>query len=347
MNIRIVPALAAALTLFQAAYAQTDATQAAKQAAQAIADAPKINAPTPEPEHWEKTLATNLSFAQTSYTNWAKGGNSNVAMNAYVDANANYAKDLLSWKNRLQLDYGFLYSEDIPILQKSKDRMLLESTLGYKATDKINYAAKFTFLNQFANGYTYGTPSGEDPTREDWLNARTLKSGFLSPGIVTLGLGIDWIPNAWLTVNFSPVTGGFTIVRIEELRPNYTMPLKSEYKDYAEDDLLPSYYKSARFEFGCQLTATAKMKVNDNFEASTQVILFSNYLKNPQNIRVNWDNTLSWKLAKYFALTFTTNLIYDDTVRIVDDKYPDGHRAVQFLEAFQFGFTYTFTSKKG
>ena len=53
-----------------------------------------------------------------------------------------------------------------------------------------------------------------------------------------------------------------------------------------------------------------------------------------------------WKLAKYFSLNLTTNLIYDDTVLIVDDEHPNGHRTVQFAEALQFGFTYTFATKK-
>jgi hypothetical protein len=45
-------------------------------------------------------------------------------------------------------------------------------------------------------------------------------------------------------------------------------------------------------------------------------------------------------------LNLTTNLIYDDTVLIVDEAHADGHRAVQLAEALQFGFTYTFASKK-
>ena len=94
------------------------------------------------------------------------------------------------------------------------------------------------------------------------------------------------------------------------------------------------------------MTVGAKVKINDNFEASTKFIGFSNYLKNPQNIRVYWDNTLSWKLAKYFALTMNTNLIYDDTILIVDTDHPNGHKAVQFFEGLLFGFTYTFSSKK-
>ena len=182
-----------------------------------------------------------------------------------------------------------------------------------------------------------------------------LKSSILSPGTVNLGLGIDWVPSKWLTVNMAPITGGFTIVGSEKLRKNYGMGRKKKYEDTevypdAKDDKniyykTGNYYKPARFEFGAQLTADAKVKVNDNFEGSTHLLLFSNYLKNPKNIRVNWDTRMMWKLSRFFSLNITTNLIYDDTV-LVTDKDGNTGRRVQFAQALQFGFTYTFASKK-
>jgi hypothetical protein len=291
---------------------------------------------------------TQLNFAQNSYFNWAKGGNNNVAFTSYIDAHADYKKGDMLWTNRLQLDYGFLYSEDKPIMQKSKDRMLLESNWGLKATEKLYYSANFTFLNQFTHGYTYGTPSVQDPTIRDWKDARTLKSGFLAPGIVTLGLGLKWVPNKWLTINVSPLTGGFTIVKEEQLRKAYGMVLKPEYE--GEVDPIGSYYRPARFELGAQVVADAKLKINDNFEASTHLILFSNYLDKPQNVRVNWVNRINWALSKHFSLSLTTFTVYDDKVMIRQDsdieKYPNGKQRVQFQELFGLGFTYSFPLPK-
>ena len=61
---------------------------------------------------------------------------------------------------------------------------------------------------------------------------------------------------------------------------------------------------------------------------------------------MNWDNTIQWQLSKLFALTFITNLIYDDNVRVVEEDFPNGHRTVQLKEFMQFGFTYSFSNKK-
>ena len=361
---RALSVAVAVLVAAIASYAQTDTTRkdaqaAAAEAARLLTQTEETKVVPPKPDYWTRSLMTNVNFIQNSFTNWAKGGYNNYALSAYIDGKADWKKDEMYWNNRLQLDYGFLYSDDKPLMQKNKDRILLESTWGYKATKTLSYTAKFTFLNQFTSGWTYPTPSvedGEEPTSQQWKDARVLKSDFFAPAIVTLGLGVDWVPTKWLTVNFAPLTGGFTIVGREKLRKNNGMDRRKEYEDAtlypdAKDDAgvyytTGYYYRPARFEFGAQLTADAKLKINDNFEGSTHLLLFSNYLKNPQNLRVNWDTRMMWKLNKFFSLNLTTNLIYDDTVLIVDEAHADGHRAVQLAEALQFGFTYTFASKK-
>jgi hypothetical protein len=184
-----------------------------------------------------------------------------------------------------------------------------------------------------------------------WKDARVLKSGFLAPAYTNLALGIDWTPSKWLSFNFAPLTGGYVIVKDAALRESYSMGLKKKYEGLTEG--IPSdgsQYRSARFEFGAQLKVDAKVNVNDNFSYSTQVVLFSNYLDKPQNLRVNWDNRIDWKLAKYFSFTIATNLIYDDKVMIKSDedadRYPNGRQRVQFKESIAFGFTYTIAGRK-
>ncbi len=223
----------------------------------------------------------------------------------------------------------------------------------------MNYSAQFNFRSQFSDGFNYPVPKKPaevadedwDPGKREWKDARVKKSGFLSPAYTNIALGIDWVPTKWLTVNLAPLTGGFVITTDEELRKANGMERKKEYRDLeAYPDNLGEYYKSARFEFGAQLKIDAKLKVNDNFAYSTQLVLFSDYLDKPQNVRVNWDNRIDWKIAKYFSLTLTTNLIYDDKVMVKTDKilekYPDGKKMIQFKESLAFGFSYTIASRK-
>lgn len=348
---RIILVLAASVMALPAAFAQ-DVQQAAAAAAAALSAAEDVPVVAEKPSFWTKTLLTNINFTQTSLTNWVAGGYNNYTLAGYVDANANYKKEKMIWNNRLQLDYGFLYSQDKPIIQKNKDRIYLESKWGYETPIRhLSYSASFDFKTQFDDNWNYGTPkefAGDEPTAEDWKNARVLKSGLFSPAYINLGLGVLWTPNKWLSINFSPLNAGFVIVNTPSLRKTYGMELLDQYKETAAADILPEYYKAARFELGAQLKADAKFQINDNISYTTQLVLFSNYLKNPQNFRVNWDNKFFWKLAKFFALTFSTNLIYDDTI-LAKDTTGDGKydvQAVQFKEFLELGFSYTFASKK-
>ncbi len=350
--------VAAAALAIAGAYAQ-DAQSAAAAAAEVLSEAEDVPEAAPKPKYWDLTIQNNINFSQTKLTNWAAGGYNNYALAANVDASANYAKDKMKWTNRLQLDYGFLYSADKPILQKHKDRIYFESNWGYETpVEHLYWSAMFDFKTQFNNNYTYGNPPAPvdpaNPTKEEWLAARTIKSGFLTPAYTNLGLGIKWTPKDWLVVNIAPLTGGVVMVEgfgldtkdIHSLRKTYGMEATGETASVDGEDI--DLYKASRFELGAQVKADAKWVVNDVFTYTTQLVLFSNYLKDPQNIRVNWDNKIFWKLAKYFALTLSTNLIYDDTV-LVKDTTGDGEvnaPAVQFKEFLEFGFTYTITGKR-
>lgn len=371
---------------FSAAVNAQDVQQAAADAAKAIMDAPAEQQKTEKPKYWAQSLKTQVNIGQTSLTNWAAGGDNTISLQGFIDANANWKKKEMFWNNRLQLDYGFLYASSKPILQKSTDRIYLESKWGYKtdAMKNFYFSANYDFKSQFSSGWDYKTPgklvddNGNDlvggDLRQAWRDARVLKSNILSPAYTNLALGIDWKPSKWLSVNIAPVTGGFVIVTKDELRKKYKMELtkeskeletrfagydeatatesqKSAYARYKESLANGSAYRSARFEFGAQIKADAKVNVNDNFSYSTQVVLFFNYLDDkPYMPRVNWDNRIDWKLAKYFSLTLTTNLIYDDDVMIKNDKdleqFPDGKARVQFKESLAFGFTYTIARKK-
>ncbi len=340
-----------------------NAHQSAAEAAKALAQAPEAEQKVEKPKYWSESLKTNVKFGQTGLTNWAAGGDNTVTLQAYIDGNANYKKGNLFWNNRLQLDFGFMYASSKPIVQKSDDRIYLESKFGYKS-DKMKdlyFSANFDFKSQFANGYDYLTPSipegyeegtklNDLPLKDQirlWNGARKLKSGFLAPAYTNLALGIDWKPFNWLSFNIAPLTGGFVIVTDEQLRKNYGMTIKDQ-AGYdaavaAGSTLLGQYYSSSRFEFGAQIKTDIAVKINNNFSYTTQIVLFSNYLDHPENIRVNWDNRFDWNLAKYFSLTLTTNLIYDDKVQIFSPKDNLTIARVQFKEAILFGFTYTIT----
>lgn len=338
---RIVTLIALLATVV--ASAQNTQTAAAEAAA-ALSAAEDVPEKVEKPRYWTNKLVTNISFGQTFLSQWAAGGYNNVSLSGTIDGSANYAKGKLVGTNHLVMDYGFLYSADKPILQKNKDRILFESKWGYETPVKhLAYSASFDFRTQFNNNYDYKTPATTqdadgnviEPSVADWLDARKLKSGLFSPAYINVGVGALWTPKPWFSLNVAPISGGAVIVSIPELRKTYGMALVEG---------STTEYRSARMEFGTQLKLDMGWVINENFSYSTQATLFYNYLTPKVEPRITWDNKISWKVARFFAINLSTYMIYDPLVQ-VNPRRADG-KGLQFKEFLELGFTYSIATKK-
>lgn len=349
-----------ALTATVAASAQNTQTALAEAAA-ALSAAEDVPEKVEKPRYWDNKLVTNINFGQTFLSQWAAGGYNNVSLAGNIDFSAKYAKGKTTGTNHLALDYGFLYSADKPILQKNKDRILFESNWGHESPVRnLAYSASFDFRTQFNNNYDYKTPATAtdaegnviEPSVQDWLDARKLKSGFFSPAYLNLGIGVLWTPKPWFSLNVAPISGGAVFVDIPELRYTYGMDLngdsnytdrKSAYTEGAYDQ-----FKSSRMELGLNLKVDMGWVINEVFSYTTQATLFYNYLTPKVEPRITWDNKINWKVARFFAISLSTYLIYDPCVLVrasqkggtVDSK------GVQFKEFLELGFTYSIATKK-
>lgn len=325
-------ALSAAFCAY--AMAQDDAQKAAAEYAAEFTNAPDKTNVEAKANHWKLSSAFDFGLNQTALLSWAAGGFNNLNLAAGLDAQANYSKNLLAWNNRLQLQYGFFWSEDkANILQKSSDRIYLESKLAYKTAkdSKWNWTASYDFRSQFSD--TWGKYVEKEAGSGEW-EPQNLKSSFISPAYNNVALGIEWKPAEWFDVNISPLTGSLTICQVESLRKSYGMPQKG----VIGEDII---YGNLLFQFGASVKANAKFSINDAFLYETQVVLFTDYLNKPflQN-RVNWDNKITWNVGKYFKVGLSTWMIYDPIVEI------DGVKSkIQFKEFLSFNFTYTLANK--
>ncbi|MGM9752559.1 MAG: DUF3078 domain-containing protein [Candidatus Cryptobacteroides sp.] len=337
MKKRIIIIAALALCCL-GAKAQDAVKQAATDAATALSEAPEIDAEPVKPHYWTYSAKLGVGFDMTSLSNWAAGGYNTTALKSSLDTKADYHKDLTSWTNRLQLDYGFLTSADKKgIRQKTNDRMYLESNWAYRTSkeSKLSYSASFNFRSQFTD-----TPAEylQDENGNWYENG--IKSGFISPAYTDISLGIQWVPSTWFNVNISPLTGGFTICTNELLRQSYGMKLRS---DELDPDL-GSSYKSALFQFGAQVKANLKLVINENFTYETQAVVFTDYLNEPY-VRINWDNAIVWQLSRFVQFSFKTWLISDPNVTVTTASGEAKKGAVQFKDYLSFNFTYTFERK--
>ena len=345
---KILLTLGALALSLGSSFAQNSVRKAAEDAAAAIASAPQAEAPAPKPKYWTKSLSINLGFNNTILENWAAGGYNTMTLTTNLDAKANYKKDLMSWNNRLQLDYGFLNSADKEgILQKSNDRIYLESKWAFQtaSSSKLNYTASFDFRSQFTD-----TPAAYVQDEDGVWKERGIKSGFLSPAYTNLALGIQWTPSNFFDINIAPLTGGFTIVTNEALRASYGMKeLTAAVKNEEGAVITPATYKSALFQFGAQVKANFKLVLNKNLKYETQAVVFTDYIKPLETksayFRINWDNAIDWQISRFVKCSFKTWLISDPNVTITKEDGSVAKRGVQFKEFLSFNFTYTFATK--
>ena len=266
---------------------------------------------------WKVGAMNSLNFSQMALSNWAAGGQGSVALNAYTDWSANMSKGKHRWDNRFQAAYGFIqpFGEQY---KKSDDKLILDSKWGYQAYDKLFFSAAFNFRSQMTTGFDY--PSNADPVEV---------SKFMSPAYFTLGLGLDYKPYDFISINFAPLTGKLIVVSEPGLRLKY---------GNAEDQKI-------RAELGAQLKIDIKKEVFKNVTIATDLTLFSNYVKDPQNIKVQWNLLIDMKVNKFLSANLRTNIIYDDTVLITDSNGATGPR-LQIKEVLGVGLTYSFGSAK-
>jgi hypothetical protein len=277
---------------------------------------------------WKTGGVVSLNMAQTSMTNWASGGQNSVALNGIVNVFANLKKGKSRWDNSLDLGYGILKQGKNTSFRKTDDKVDFLSKYGREAFTNFFYAALFNFKTQMAPGYNYP-------------NDTVKISNLFSPAYFLFALGLDYKPNAYFSAFVAPVTGKLTIVNDKLLSDAGAFGVTPGKKSMSEiGGYIRVIYTKNDF----------KSEFMKNVSFTTKIDLFSNYLKNPQNIVVNWENFIAMKINKYITASFSTDLIYDDKIKVPFDKNGDGIIAtgesvgskIQFKEILGVGFSYKF-----
>lgn len=266
------------------------------------------NAQTDSVKYWKKGGFASLQFNQVSLTNWAAGGENAISTTAFLNLFANYKKEKVVWDNSLDLGYGTLKNEGKKP-RKNEDKIDFLSKFGHQAFGKFYYSALLNYRTQFTDGFNY--PNDSIPT-----------STFMAPGYLSISLGMDYKPNEFFSLFFSPASGKFTFVLDDTL---------SHKGAYGVD---PD--KKVRSEFGAQLNAKFQKDIFKNVNLMSKLMLFNNYTDkdkaNRKNIDVNWEVMINIKANKYLTTSIFTNLIYDQNMVA----------KTQFKEVFGIGLSYKF-----
>ncbi len=240
---------------------------------------------------WKKGGLLSLNLSQSSLTNWAAGGEDYAfSVNAALSGYAYYKKGIHSWDNTVNINLGYINNTSLGA-RKNDDRFDIVSKYGREINAKLNFSTLFNIRSQFFDGYNFPTAT-----------TQVLNSAFMAPGYILLGTGLDYKPVKNLSIFFSPLTARWVIVN------NDSLSKKGAY------GVVPG--SKSLFQIGAFASINYKANINKNVGYIGRLDLYSDYLKNPQNVAINMNNLFAVKISNVLSVTYSLDLIYDDNVRL-------------------------------
>lgn len=274
------------------------------------------------------TAVININQQNSSY--WV-GVTEKYAFNlgGGLDLYANYAEGKSSWDNTLKAAYSYLNNQSQGV-RKTGDFFDLFSKYGHSLNkaNTLKLSALYNLRSQFTNGYDYA----QTPRR------RT--SGFFAPANMLLTPGIDWKPKPFFSLFFSPLAAKWVIVSNDPY--SYSVPGGILPGGGRQQPISLLYgvdpEKKVDAQFGAFLSANFNKELVKNVSYTSRLDLYSNYLRQPQNIDIFWTNALLFKVNKWLAINYQWNIAYDN------DFVPEGLKGPrpQFLGTLGIGVTAKF-----
>ncbi len=279
------------------------------------------------PEGWKRGALVSISMSQVSLTNWASGGQNSISGNGILNMNADFRHGTFTWNNNLDLAYGLQKLGKAGMI-KTDDKVDFSTKVGRRVYHDWFLAGLMNFRTQMTAGYNYPNDSVKI-------------SNFLAPAYVLTAIGLDYKKGSDISLFVAPLTGKVTIVNDQTLADAGAFGVDKAVYDSIGN--LVKHGKKLRQEFGGYIKATYKKDLFSNISFQSKLGLFSNFIKNPQNIDVNWENFILIKVSKWITVSVTTQLLYDDDTDIlVDEVTGEKGPRTQFKQVLGLGFSYKF-----
>ena len=249
-------------------------------------------------QYWRYHTESSFALNQGLLANWVRGGESSISTALDVTAFFDYINKpmLLSSNHFARLKFGMIASREKGLM-KNLDLLETNSKLNHKAFGKFDFSAIMLFKTQIAKGFNYTKikVNGED------RDTAILVSKFLNPAILTIGFGLDYKPNKFTSINFSPFSYKGTFV------PDTAIIDQTIYGIAAN--------RRSKNEPGASFMISNEFRPLKNIFVTNRLQLFTNYINNPQNIDVDWEMIVVANLNWFTDVRLNTHLIFDDDTR--------------------------------
>jgi hypothetical protein len=304
-----------------------------------------------EEKAWTVGGAIGVDFAQMLFINPKFGaGEDKIGIGGNVNFYAKYKKNRVNWDNFAGLTFGIQrlgsFRREIPF-QKSVDELRISSNFSYAITEEspFGYSMDLLFLSQVTPTYDGNLLSA--PKGSNLLPI----AKFFSPATITVSPGIAYKKTTKFgTFNalLSPASLKMIVVTEESIARQglhgnpYTFDTLTvsdqKFKDdwrTAPDGALANgngFYAHNYIQFGATLKAGYAHKFFKYKEGekdkhrlvfSSNLNLYSNYLRLPQHIDVEWITNVDIFLFKGLSISLMTNLFWDYDVLVQVDADND------------------------
>jgi hypothetical protein len=252
----------------------------------AVTSTGKAKADTSIKEGWTTGGTINISLTQaTQNTYWVAvkgGGNTSFfGVKGIIAYSFNKKKGKINWLNSFNGRYAgassIVYvpatnSTSTVPFAKSDDYLNFTSIYGKEFSKYWSYAGLFSLESQFER--------------------------FMTPGYIKLGPGFLYQPSSLFNLFVSPVMA------------NLTTKLTSGSLPFTEFGVDSG--KTTVFALGAYVRASLTYPIAKGIVYTSSADIYSNYLKNPGNLVVDWTNLFTLTVNKYIGATLGFSLRYND-----------------------------------
>jgi len=279
-----------------------------------------IVAPEIERKNWIHTFTGNIQFSQAFVSpNWYQGGNNNLNMIAQaiwnVKLNQAYHPNIL-FESTVQYKLGMNSAPDDSLRSYSisEDLFQINSTFGMKAARRWFYSLSFQFKTQLFNSYT--------------SNTRNLRSAFMSPAEMTIGLGMTYnYVNPRKTIQFD--------ASLAPLSYNMKICMKDDDK-MAHSQFGIGVHRHSVSQYGSTAELKLRWAIAYNIVWQSRFFMFTDY----DYMQADWENTISFAINRFLSTQIYVHARYDSSATY---RNPDWHK-LQLKEILSFGFSYKFAT---
>ncbi len=262
------------------------------------------------PDGWKTGGGIGLDLAMLNLINPRVGaGDNRLGFGGLLTLFANKKAGRFIWENKFGLQESVVRigGSDNPF-EKGADILRLTSQFGYRlGNPKLYVAGLFDLSTQFLS--TYGKNSLSD------VNGEKLSSKFMSPGVIKFAPGLLYKANPHFSVLYSPIALKMVIVsddNLASLGDNATLTSRLGNPWRSATD-----YDKVDFQVGSELRFDYNNKfVKDKIIYKSTLDFYSNYKRQPQNIDVEFLNSIDFVIIKNVSINVILDMYYDHDILV-------------------------------